>query len=139
MTYAGCNHIASPGLRAVAFRSYTECRMFPFDMGEQRIYLKEWRKHRGLTQREVVDRLAGMDDPMLPATEASLSRLENGKQPYSQRVLEALAHIYSADPEHLIGRHPEKEGDVIDLWSVMNDNQRRQAKAVLEALLKDAG
>lgn len=139
MTYTQRNPMSSPELRPIVFSSYTECRMFPLDMGEQRIYLKEWRKHRGLTQREVVDRLAGMDDPMLPVTEASLSRLENGKQPYSQRVLEALAFIYSTEPDHLIGRHPEKEGDVIDLWSVMNDNQRRQAKAVLEALLKDAG
>lgn len=53
-------------------------------------YFKEWRKHRGYTQDQVVDRLAELDDPNLPATGASLSRLENGKQPYSQRIVEAL-------------------------------------------------
>lgn len=102
-------------------------------------YLKEWRKHRHLTQEQVVDRLAAFDDPLLPQTAASLSRLENGKQPYGQRILEALAGIYQCEPDHLIGRNPEKEGEVIDLWGRLSESQRRQARAVIEALQRDAG
>ena len=102
-------------------------------------YLKEWRKHRQLTQDQVVDRLASLDDPLLPTTAASLSRLENGKQPYGQRILEALAEIYQCEPDHLIGRDPTKEGEVIDLWSRLTLSQRRQATAILQAIHKGAG
>lgn len=102
-------------------------------------YLKEWRKHRGYTQDQVVDRLVSLDDPQLPQTAASLSRLENGKQPYGQRILEALAEIYQCEPDHLIGRDPSKEGEVIDLWSRMTFDERRQATAVLRAIHKEAG
>lgn len=101
-------------------------------------YLKEWRKHRALTQEQVVDRLSAFDDPLLPSTAASLSRLENGKQPYGQRILEALAEIYQCEPDHLIGRNPEKAGEVIDLWQRLTDSQRIQARAVIEALGKTA-
>lgn len=102
-------------------------------------YLKEWRKHRHLTQDQVVDRLAAFEDPLMPQTSASLSRLENGKQPYGQRILEALADIYQCEPDHLIGRDPTKEGEVIDLWARLTEQQRRQARAVIEALQSEAG
>jgi len=104
-----------------------------------RHYLKQWRKHRELTQDQVVDRLEMFDDPLLPGTAASLSRLENGKQPYGERILEALAEIYQCEPDHLIGRDPTKAGEVIDLWGRLTAQQRRQAMAVIEALRTEAG
>ncbi len=103
-----------------------------------RHYLKEWRRFRDLTQEQVVNRLVSLDDPHLPATSASLSRLENGKQPYSERVLEALAHIYDSEPEHLIGRNPAKEGDVIDFVARLNEKQRGQLMAFMVAITADA-
>lgn len=102
-------------------------------------YLKEWRKHRHLTQDQVVDRLAALDDPMLPATAASLSRVENGKQIYTQRLLEALADIYVCEPHELLGHNPFKEGQVIDLLARLSDSQARQVRVMIEALVADAG
>ena len=102
-------------------------------------YLKQWRKHRGLTQAQVVDRLSALDDPLVPKTEASLSRYENGRQPYNQRILEALADVYQTEPDHLIGRDPTKEGEIIDLWQRMTLEQRNRARAVIEALERDVG
>lgn len=102
-------------------------------------YFKQWRKHRQLTQDQVVDRLASLDDPLIPQTTASLSRVENGKQPYTQRIVEALADIYQCEPDHLIGRDPSKAGEVIDLWARLTESQQRQAKAVIEALRTEAG
>lgn len=102
-------------------------------------YLKEWRKHRHLTQEQVVNRLAAFDDPLLPQTTASLSRLENGKQPYGQRILEALAEIYDCDADHLIGRNPKMEGEVLDFFRGMPMEERKRALAVLEALRASAG
>jgi len=101
-------------------------------------YLREWRRKRDLTQEQVVNRLVAMDDPHLPATAASLSRLENGKQPYSERVLEALADIYDTEPEHLIGRNPFKEGDVIDFVARLNERQRQQVMAFMAAITIEA-
>lgn len=105
-------------------------------MVEKRIYLKEWRKHRGYTQKQVADWLASLDDELLPRTEASLSRIETKQQPYSQRILEALAEKYECDPWELIGRHPGKEGHVVDLMARLKPDQRIRAEAVLEAMFK---
>lgn len=102
-------------------------------------YLKEWRKHRGLTQDQVVGRLADMDDQLLPTTNASLSRLENGKQPYSERILEALAFIYDTKAGHLLERNPLKEGEVIDLMAHLDNAQRRQVEALIVAMQQGAG
>ena len=103
-------------------------------MSESPNYLHKWRKFRHLTQAQVLDRLAIMDDELLPKTGASLSRLENGKQPYSPRILEALAEIYQCEPADLIGRDPTKVGEIVDLVARLNERQRKQAMAVIEAL-----
>lgn len=140
MTYTGRNHMASADLHRGAFNACTGRIILRGMAG--RTYLREWRKKIGLTQDEVVARLDAMDDPLLPKTGASLSRLENGKQPYSERVIEALAFIYGREPWELIGRNPEKEGQVVDMFQVkfdaLNDAQKAQALAILDAL-KAAG
>ena len=107
-------------------------------MASRKTYFKEWRVHSHLTQGQVVDRLAIHDDELLPKTTASLSRIENGKQVYTQRILEALADIYGVEePGWLLDRHPKKDGKVYDLMSRLNDKQRDQAIAILETFLRD--
>ena len=105
----------------------------------RRTYLKEWRKHKHLTQKQVVDRLALHEDPNLPSTEASLSRLENGKQVYGQRVLEALADIYGCEPDELLGRDPTKEGKVIDMVRRLDEKRQAQIAAFIRALEEGDG
>ena len=102
-------------------------------------YFKQWRKHRNLTQEDVLNRLAVFEDDKLPQTGASLSRIENGKQIYTQRTLEALAEIYQCEPHELLGRNPEKEGQVIDLLARLSESQARQVRVMIEALVRDAG
>lgn len=108
----------------------------------RRTYFKEWRKFRGLTQARAVSRIIelategkeGDPDLRVPQTEASLSRIENGHQPYTQAILEVLADVYQTRPEHLISRDPSKEGKVLSLLDRLSPEQYRQAEAVLEAL-----
>lgn len=108
------------------------------------IYFREWRKHRHYTQADVINRiieLAGEaleSDPALrvPKTEASLSRIETGKQPYTQAVLEVLADVYDVEASWLISRHPDREGKVLSLLDRMSPEQVAQAGAVLEALAR---
>lgn len=108
-------------------------------MTRQRTYLKEWRKLRGLTQDQVLDRLSVFEDENIPRTAASLSRIENGKQIYTQRILEALADVYEVEePGWLLSRNPLKEGEVIDMFSSLNDRDRERARDIIEALVKNA-
>lgn len=97
-------------------------------------YLKEWRKHRGLTQDQVVDRLAALDDPLLPQTSASLSRLENGRQQYSERIMEALAEIYETEVQWLVGRNPLKQGEVVDFTAKLTESQMQKLRGVWELM-----
>lgn len=137
MTYAGCNSAVKTKLHGAAFRTYARCVISP-NMVHRPTYLAAWRKYRGLTQAQVLDRLEVLDDPLLPVTAASLSRLENGKQPYSQRILEALADIYQTDSGALLTHDPTKEGKVLDLLARLPKDDREQAEAMLEAMVKVA-
>lgn len=105
-------------------------------MSESPNYLRKWRLYRRLTQMQVLDRLAVMEDELLPKTGASLSRLENGKQPWSQRILEALSEIYDCEAADLIGTDPDKEGKVVDLLHRLDKGRLEQAYAVIEALAR---
>lgn len=102
-------------------------------MTEHQFCFRESRKFRHYTQEQVVNRLTSMDDAMLPQTEASLSLIETGKQPYSQRILEALADIYNVEPHQLIGHDSNKDGELIDLLAILNEKQKAQAVAVIQA------
>lgn len=103
-------------------------------MTDRRTYLREWRKKTDLTQRQVVERLSLYDDPLLPQTEASLSRLENGKQQYSQRILEALAHVYDCEPHELLSRNPLIDNQVIDMVAKLDARRQAQIAAFIQTL-----
>lgn len=137
MTYVGCNLSVNAKLHGAAFLSYAGCAIL-HGMAARPNYLAAWRKFRHLTQSQVIDRLRAFEDPQMPATEASLSRLENNKQPYSQRILEALAEIYQTDAGHLLTHNPTKAGTVLDLLARLPQSDREQAEAMLEAMAKVA-
>ena len=106
-------------------------------------YIKQWRKMRGLSQKQVVDRLrelAGEDHPnaelKIPTTEASLSRIETGQQNFSIATLEALAQVLEVDEAGwLLDRNPLVEGQVIDLSPYQLDrHQAELARQVLDQM-----
>lgn len=96
-------------------------------------FIKEWRKFRGLSLRRLADRLE-LDGPDDTISHTSIQRIENGLQPYSQPILEALSHALDVSVVELISVDPTKEGEVIDLLRLINDNNRDQAIRVLRAL-----
>lgn len=75
--------------------------------------LKEWRLFRDLTLEQAADAI-GRD--LGGFTHASLSRIENRKQPYSQPILEALARLYRTDVASLLSRSPGDPGAVWSSW-----------------------
>lgn len=96
-------------------------------------HLKAWRKHRRMTQEEVVNRLAALDDPLIPSTGASLSRLERGEQIFTERSLGALAAIYGCDMDELL-RPPPPEDDLTRVLKGMNEMDRARAARLLRAM-----
>jgi transcriptional regulator with XRE-family HTH domain len=67
-------------------------------MAKKRIYFREWRKHRGLTQEQAAGRL--------DVSQGHLSDLETGKKSWTQPVVEAMTDAYSCELWELFGRNP---------------------------------
>ncbi|WP_331373801.1 helix-turn-helix domain-containing protein [Sinorhizobium chiapasense] len=100
--------------------------------GKPRHFIKEWRKYRRLTQEQIASSLG--------YAVSSLSQLENGKQGYSQAILEALAELLQCTPADLLSVNPieERREDqsreaVVSLLSLL-DNVRNLAGAHPERL-----
>lgn len=95
--------------------------------------IRAWRGHRNLTLARLADRVRELG---VTITDASLSRIERGQQPYSQSILEALAEALRCEPADLVMRHPE-ESDEIRLVSMireLGESERKQALKILRAL-----
>lgn len=101
-------------------------------------YLRLWREKRGLTQDQVVDRLVIHEDEKLPRSKAQLSKIENGKSPYNQRILEALGDIYDCKVWELVGRDPTKEGEVLDMMRPLDERMRQRVAAYIAGLTEGA-
>lgn len=63
-------------------------------------FLRAWREHHKLTLE-----VAG---PKVGITHATLSRIETGKLPYNQKLLERLAWLYQCTVTDLLRTDPNK-------------------------------
>jgi len=87
----------------------------------RKVFFREWRKFRRLTQKAVAERIE--------MSGANLSRLETGKQSYTQANLEALAFALDCEPHDLIGRPPTApppEGERRELFEVIEGLPKEQ-------------
>lgn len=97
-------------------------------------FIKQWRTKRGLSLRRLAARMEvepGGDEVI---SHVSIGRIENGKQPYSQPILEALAQALGVTTGMLLESDPTKEGQVIDLVRRLDDAKRKQAIDYLKYL-----
>jgi len=76
----------------------------------RKTYIKEWRQKQGLSLRRLADRLESSPGGDLLISHTSIGRIEKGKQPYSQPILEALAHALGVPAWMLLEVNPEKDG-----------------------------
>jgi transcriptional regulator with XRE-family HTH domain len=116
---------ASTRLALGRFRSDTLC------MARGRTFLRQWRKHRAKTLEQVA--------AYLHMSHSQLSRIETGKQPYNQELLEKLADLYMCDVVDLIIRDPLAPESIWTLWDRAKPGERRQIETVAEALLRRTG
>ncbi len=66
----------------------------------QPTFIRAWRQHRGMTLAELAHRMG--------TTHATLSRVERGKQPYNQNLLEMLAAKLRTNVASLLRKAPPK-------------------------------
>lgn len=91
-------------------------------------YIRAWRTHRGLTLEQLAERVG--------VTHATLSRIERGKQPYNQVLLESLADALQTDAASLLIRDPEDPDGIWSLWDRAGPGTRRQLVDIAKTLLK---
>ena len=106
-------------------------------------YLREWRKAVGLTLEQAADRIERAAEARVDAaqtvrpigmTHATLSRIERGKLPYNQVLLELLAQVYRTDRASLIMRDPSDPDGLWSIWEQLKPRERAQAVEVMKAL-----
>lgn len=98
-------------------------------------FIRQWRKHRGLTVVQLADRVRTINEA-LDTTHASISRIERGLQPYSQEVLEAIAEALLTTTANLLMRDPTDPDGIWSVWDQAKQGERRQIVEVAKTLLK---
>lgn len=97
----------------------------------QRIYLREWRKHRNLTQETLTARLE--------VDRTIVSKIETGKLDYHQAFLERAAEALNCEPADLLVRDPSRPEAIWSIWEQIAPVDRPKALAVLQALKNTDG
>lgn len=94
-------------------------------------FIRQWRLHRQMSQEQLAD--------ATDITAASLSRIENGKQPYTQRTLELFAVALGCEPADLLAKDPgaRVEADIVEIWDHISIDKRDQARRILETFTDD--
>jgi transcriptional regulator with XRE-family HTH domain len=134
MTYATRKLSASPNLHEGAFFTHVGCGTLPA-MARNRTYIRAWREKKGYTLEDMLGRLEAID---FKITGASLSRIERGKQPYTQDTLEAIATALGVTPADLLENDPDiPDAIIIDFLRHLSDREKSQAETVLKAMFGD--
>ena len=97
----------------------------------RRTFFKQWREKRGLSQQRLAERL--------DTSVASVSRVESGKQPYTQDYLEALAVALDTDPASLIMRDPMDPEAIWSIWDNAKQGERKMILDIARTIVKKTG
>lgn len=94
----------------------------------RRTYIKQWRKHRGLSQEQLADRIN--------MTAGNLSMIERGLTNYTQETLERMADALNCEPADLLMRNPADPDAIWTIWDEAKPAQKKQIIEVSRALIK---
>lgn len=88
-------------------------------------FLKAWRKHRGYSLERAGEEI-GVDH-------STLSKMERGKIPYNQQLLEKAAEVYGCEPSDLLRFDPSlpRDVDVFDMYERAPPQTQRIIKSIL--------
>lgn len=116
---------ASPVVPQMAYVRARACVTI-WPMAKQPHYIKEWRKHRDLTQEQLAERI-GID-------RAYLSKIESGKRRYDQPFLEAAAVVLQCEPADLIIRDPSDPDGIWSIWDQLRPIERSQVVEIARTI-----
>jgi len=95
---------------------------------QRKIFVAEWRETRGLTQKQLGERM----EP--PVSDMTVSRWERATRGLSARTLEGIANAFDIEPTDLY-RHPDRPSADALLRGLPQSIQD-QAIAIIETLRK---
>jgi transcriptional regulator with XRE-family HTH domain len=99
-------------------------------MAAQRQYFKAWRKHRGLTQEQLAERIG--------IARSYLTKIERGDRRYDQPFLEAAADALRCSPADLLMRDPTDPEGLWSIYETLTPPERIRMVAVIKAMKGDA-
>lgn len=97
-------------------------------MPKQSHFIKEWRKHRGLTQEKLAERI-GVDRTLI-------THIEKGRRKYDQAFLEAAAEVLRCEPADLIVRDPSDPDGMWSVYDQLKPQQRAQAVEMMKVIAR---
>lgn len=100
--------------------------MNPKRMNKGRNFVREWRKHRKLTQEKLAE--------MTGYTPSSISQLETGAQGYEEATLVRLAEAMQCKPGDLISGPPGEIGLLQELRELHPDHRDKVIAALNDML-----
>lgn len=96
---------------------------------DERNYLSAWREFRRMTQDELAEKVG--------TTKSVISLLENEKRPLSSKWLRKLAEALDTQPGYILDHDPNSiNADIFDIWSRIDEVDRKRAASVLSAFTK---
>jgi transcriptional regulator with XRE-family HTH domain len=95
---------------------------------KQKTFLRAWREYRGLSQEAAASRI-GID-------RTTLSKIERGKVPYDQALLERAADAYSCQPADILMRNPSSPiWTLLDVVRDLPEFQQKQIIGIIKGFL----
>jgi transcriptional regulator with XRE-family HTH domain len=97
----------------------------------RRIFLKEWREYRTLTQEQLADRVGW--------SVGNVSQLERGLQGYSDEGLALLAEALNCTPGQILDIDPTDDEAIWSLWERAKPAQRQTLLQVAKEMVPKTG
>lgn len=138
--YMGCNSDVKALVTPTATTAVLDCVsmtiMAKNKQGQH--FIRGWREKRGISLRKLAAKLETGPDGEPLVSYASLSRIENGEQPFSEPILNAIAEALDVPRAMLLEMDPKKEGHIVDLLNKMDRQTRDQAIKMIELLAQSS-
>jgi len=97
-------------------------------VARRRIFLKQWREYRNLTQEQLAERVGW--------SVGNVSQLERGLQGYSQEGLEALAEALQCDPGQILTVDPSGDEAIWSIWERAKPGERQMIVEIAKTVVK---
>ena len=95
-------------------------------------HIRAWRKSRGLTQKQLAERMEKEPGEQLMSY-VTVSNIERGDQSPTLEQLNAFALALDVSVTQLIEHDPGKDGEIVDLLRLINDENRATVIAMIKA------